>query len=225
MGYVRANSPFWINEEWKTAKGFVECPYYYWQGLFTEDECKFIIENEGQYGIHKAVTGTEQYEIETNNPVDELAHLTKEEREKAYREIRDSEVGWIPYVQETSFIYDRIWDSAIKTNNDWNFDIRGFGEAIQYTTYDTNEGTEKHYGWHRDNGVPNNHRKVSFTVQLTKPEEYEGGEFELEEAGYLNVNGLGDCIMFPSFLKHRVKPVTSGCRRSLVVWISGPPIR
>mgnify|MGYP003655217057 CR=1 FL=1 len=225
MGTIKLPSPFWMEEDWKTAIGFQECPYYFWKELFTKEDCEHIIRNEHKYNLKIAVTGTEQYEMEHGEPVEDLKHLSKAERQLHYRDIRNSEVGWIPYDKASAWIYDRMWESAVNTNKQWNFDIRGFGEAIQYTNYDATEGEEQYYTMHRDNGIPNNHRKLSFTVQLTSSDEYEGGDFELEEAGILPYKDIGDCIMFPSFLKHRILPVTSGCRKSLVVWISGPPLR
>jgi PKHD-type hydroxylase len=69
-------------------------------------------------------------------------------------------------------------------------------------------------------------RKISVVIQLSDPTEYEGGELQVmngEEPYRVCNKEKGSLIMFPSFLLHRVTPVTKGCRRSLVLWISGPP--
>jgi PKHD-type hydroxylase len=74
-----------------------------------------------------------------------------------------------------------------------------------------------------------NHRKLSMTIQLSEPNEYEGGEFEIDpEFGVLDqavIKQRGTVLVFPSFLRHRVAPVTSGIRRSLVCWAEGPKFR
>lgn len=73
-----------------------------------------------------------------------------------------------------------------------------------------------------------NYRKISLSVQLSDANEYSGGIFELERGGMLNTPEhlkKGNAVMFPSLLRHRVLPVTSGIRRSLVVWIAGPHIK
>ena len=59
--------------------------------------------------------------------------------------------------------------------------------------------------------------------------EYEGGELQLkldyqEEPRNINIEP-GDIIVFPSFTLHRILPITSNIRYSLVAWISGPPWR
>jgi len=63
-------------------------------------------------------------------------------------------------------------------------------------------------------------------VQLSNPADYEGGEFEfLLVTDELGPRSRGSLIAFPSYLAHRVRPVTSGTRLSLVSWIGGPPFR
>ncbi len=74
------------------------------------------------------------------------------------------------------------------------------------------------------------HRKLSFVCQLTDPEEYEGGEFEMQPL-YLGapdpkqLKTQGTAIIFPSLVMHKVNPITKGTRHSLVAWIEGPKWR
>ena len=69
-------------------------------------------------------------------------------------------------------------------------------------------------------------RKLSVVVQLTSPEEYEGGDFETFEGKVLSApKGHGTVLIFPSFVYHHVTPVTAGTRHSLVCWVNGPHIR
>lgn len=81
------------------------------------------------------------------------------------------------------------------------------------------------YDWHLDIGPgASRMRKLSLSAQLTDPGEYEGGDLEIRGAG-LAGRARGTVILFPSFLLHRVTPVTRGVRRSLVAWATGNPFR
>ena len=85
-------------------------------------------------------------------------------------------------------------------------------EIIQITTY--NEG--EYYNWHKD-GSGFGYRKLSLTMQLNDPSEYEGGEFEFKDFGVMKME-KGDACLFAPNLMHRVKPVTKGVRHSVVSW-------
>tara|TARA_B100001175_G_C19044032_1_gene418788 strand:+ start:22 stop:354 length:333 start_codon:yes stop_codon:yes gene_type:complete len=108
----------------------------------------------------------------------------------------------------------------------WRFDVSGFSEDLQYTRYNDDKSF---YNWHIDSGVTKSEhppRKLSLTLQLSEPSEYEGGDFQI------NSSRLSTCpkekglvIAFPSYCLHQVTPVTKGIRRSLVVWLCGPPLR
>ena len=104
----------------------------------------------------------------------------------------------------------------------------GINSEIQYTEYHASEGGK--YDWHHDvnwNGEVGADRKLSMTVQLSDPSEYEGGDFELLEVEQVPsfAKEKGTVLIFPSYLLHRVTPVTSGVRRSLVAWFTGPQWR
>ena len=66
-------------------------------------------------------------------------------------------------------------------------------------------------------------RKLSISVQLTNPEEYEGGELKLyfQDKGTVVDKTQGTLILFPSYVLHEVMPVTKGERNSLVTWVTG----
>jgi PKHD-type hydroxylase len=106
----------------------------------------------------------------------------------------------------------------------WNLDIAGFGEALQMTRYEG--GDEGHYDWHQDFGATIS-RKLSIVVQLTDPDTYEGGDLQIMTSHQpINVERKrGLVAVFPSFQLHRVTPVTSGDRHTLVAWMSGPRFR
>jgi PKHD-type hydroxylase len=64
-------------------------------------------------------------------------------------------------------------------------------------------------------------------VQLSDPADYDGGELEfmMHRSVVQAERAQGTVVLFPSFLQHRVRPVTRGVRRSLVFWVHGPPFR
>jgi PKHD-type hydroxylase len=71
-------------------------------------------------------------------------------------------------------------------------------------------------------------RKVSITVQLSDPSEYEGGDLDIWQGGkeYITApRGKGTVVIFPSYMMHRVSPVTVGTRRSFVLWLGGEHYR
>lgn len=150
---------------------------------------------------------------------------------ESIEEIRQSEIRWLnTYDQNHSFIVDTIWNFVTDANRDhFGFDLN-YMRDVQYTTYHGTQGGK--YDWHEDIFWINptrNHRKLSVTVQLSEPGDYEGGEFEIDpEHGILDqsvIKQRGTVIVFPSFLRHRVTPVTNGIRRSLVCWLEGPKFR
>jgi len=127
----------------------------------------------------------------------------------------------------------------------WNFDW-DWSESCQFTKY----GLGQYYGWHCDSwdkpynkpNDPNSHgkiRKLSVTISLSHPDEYEGGNLEFDMRNQKDwerdkkkaihecheIRPRGSIIVFPSFVWHRVAPVTKGTRYSLVIWNLGHPFR
>lgn len=82
------------------------------------------------------------------------------------------------------------------------------------------------YGAHADigNGLIST-RKLSVVIMLTPPEEYTGGELIFTPHFPRIPKDQGSLVIFPSYLRHQVMPVTSGLRHTLVSWIYGPPFR
>ena len=71
-------------------------------------------------------------------------------------------------------------------------------------------------------------RKISMTIPLVDGSEYEGGDFVIknsfgDEIVIKEARKKGSVIVFPSFLLHKVTPVTAGTRYSLVMWTLGWP--
>lgn len=141
--------------------------------------------------------------------------------------VREARLGWIHPDGDSRPLYDRLTALAERVNAEtFGFELVGFPEALQYTVY---ESPSAGYDWHIDliDSPTELQRKLSLTVQLTDPDEYEGGALEVRD-GYDVVpapRDRGCLVAFPSWALHRVAPVTRGTRRSIVAWIGGPPFR
>lgn len=140
---------------------------------------------------------------------------------------RNSSVGWIKLNEETNWFYDKLAGIARSLNGQfYRFDLSGFHEDMQYTVYD---GSKKaHYDWHIDNGPGDPvTRKFSLVLQLSDPKDYEGGDLELlvGNTPIIAEKQKGLVVAFPSFRLHRVSPVTKGIRKTIVVWVAGPPFK
>lgn len=183
-----------------------------WSGLLPDETCDEIIEYAKRIPDQQAVIGMTSGSagIDTN--------------------IRRSNVRWVLRDNEDfkdvySFVEDKFHQANI---NAFGADIR-YIPSLQFTEYDSK--VIGHYDWHEDVFWESNNlydRKLSMVIQLTNPNNYEGGELELQVHEPPNREDLkrrGTIIVFPSFVKHRVTPVTAGLRNSLVAWIEGPSWR
>jgi PKHD-type hydroxylase len=137
---------------------------------------------------------------------------------------RRSTIKWLPNDGEYSWIYEKLFNYAEEANNVmWKFNIGDNLEKIQYTIYDSSDAGM--YDWHIDCGdsSPSCFRKISITVQLTGPNDYSGGDLILKygKNDTFVPKDKGRVVIFPSFALHRVTPVESGIRKSLVLWLGG----
>jgi len=184
--------------------GLTEHEFVTWNDGFTEEELNKII----------AIGDTLEKE-----------HSKLDKGDLSPKDIRISDIAWMYPNDDTRWIFGKLsWILRQLNAQFYRFNITGFDEPFQYTTYRGSDEEGGHYTWHRDTGgdAP---RKLSIVMQLSDPSEYEGGDLEI-----LNANGnilrvdkkKGFISMFPSYHSHRVTPVTSGIRKSLVVWASGP---
>lgn len=144
------------------------------------------------------------------------------------KNIRSSSVKWIPKNEEWMWLYEKLMDMVMTANKElWDFNLISAPELIQYTEYYDVEGG--HYTWHQDIGTGvGSHRKISITVQLSEPDEYEGGDLEMWKGGNsysVAERGAGVVFIFPSYMMHRVTKVTKGTRRSFVLWVGGDHYR
>jgi len=137
------------------------------------------------------------------------------------KDIRDSNVFMFS-PDDDLWLYNIIGSIAISANKNFNFNIKTV-QTIQYTEY--NKG--QYYDWHVDTFLSSykalTDRKLSVSLQLSDADDYEGGDLEISQSDFsgMEVRQKGTAIVFPSFLEHRVTPVTKGKRISLVSWVEG----
>jgi PKHD-type hydroxylase len=136
---------------------------------------------------------------------------------------RSSNITWIQPGSESKWLYHRIGLLILRANQRYRFDLAGLAEPLQYADY----GEGGHFDWHTDLGVQGTSgRKLSLTIQISEPDSYDGGALEFISVKRLPIpRELGTAVLFPSYLTHRVAPVTRGRRRSLVAWAYGPSLR
>lgn len=189
--------------------------WQYWPKHFTEAQCEKIIE--------RALT----------LPSSDGKIGYGDNKEVANSEIRRSKIRWIPrfdpVFSDLTGSMQLLFQEANK--NAFGFNLSLFHE-IQFTEYHATD--VGHYDWHHDTHWVGNsleRRKLSMVIQLSNPDDYHGGDFEMLQTECQEVpvpaaiRQRGTVIILPSFLRHRVTPVTKGLRYSLVSWHEGPCFR
>lgn len=192
-----------------TTRSRVIYPWVYWEDFLSEEE------------LDKIVSYCDS--LETT-----IGTTFGSKIEEEVKEHRVSDVSFFQRNNDTAWIFDKL-NFIIQAANEkyYNFDLNGYSD-IQYTTYDSNKIGR--YDWHTDIGFGelfdknSDTRKLSLTLNLN--DDYEGGEFEINVGKESNPikceTKKGRAIIFPSFVVHRVTPVTKGVRKSLVIWVVGP---
>lgn len=169
---------------------------------FTREELAVMVEKLGQLELQDALVGS----TGQRDP-----------------EVREARVAWLDHDEASAWLYLKLMQHVQSANTFFGVQVWGIAECLQYSEY----GVGGRYRWHRDNGIdpcerPRPPRKVSFSLQLSHPEEYEGGELEILAAeNELQTKAFGALILFPSYVTHQVRPVLSGMRKSLVGWACG----
>ncbi len=137
---------------------------------------------------------------------------------------RRTRVRWLNIV-EHSWVYEILWAQVLQANQLFEFELVPFHDTVQVARYDAED--QGFFRWHADTIPSDMTRKISIVVPLSDPADYEGGVLEFNENGAIRrpPQQPGAPIMFPSWLLHRVTPVTRGRRYSLVAWIRGPAWR
>tara|TARA_B100000575_G_C23140812_1_gene663808 strand:+ start:5397 stop:6002 length:606 start_codon:yes stop_codon:yes gene_type:complete len=143
--------------------------------------------------------------------------------EKIDEKIRISDIKFIPFDNKTEWFYKKIFGKTKEMNEKYyNFKLHGLVDNLQYGRY-LEDGK---YEFHIDNGSGKaKYRKLSCSILLSDPSDFEGGNFQIYNSCKISNYNLkkGEIIFFPSWTLHRVKPVTDGERMSLVGWFGGTP--
>ena len=198
-------------------------PWAYWDGAFNSEELDKVCKYFTEQGVERGTT------VGKRDPI--TGEVIQEPNEK----VRISDVkfyNYDPTNENTLWIFQRI-NYVVDALNEqfFNYELNGY-DSFQYTEYQAHEGGK--YDFHMDTIMGKNKpanmletRKLSVTLVLN--DDFEGGEFYMnngqEKDAELIPTGKGRLILFPSFLVHRVAPVTKGVRKSLVVWVNGPKFR
>ncbi len=196
----------------------------------------WVLRNTAQ--IHKVVSLAGVFSLDEIKKIKQIA-LAIEEKDSfiavdgletnavSKEKVRKCKVKWIEPTEEAQWIYQRLVDVVHKVNGQF-FNLNLYAlQSLQYTMYD--EKDNGFYAIHRDskshaeNGFV---RKLSFSLQLTDPSEYAGGDL-VTDVGFNPVvapKELGAINFFLSDILHEARPITKGSRHALVGWVIGPPL-
>ena len=218
------------------------------QNFLPPSECNALMQYMERYGEFEG--------SKTGGIAEDYEHLEPQERERKEKESSDSktrqcEVAWIAPPEPTHYTatitnlcHQHMMGHSQST---LGFDVHRM-EPLQYTkyTYCEDDNIKDHYDWHIDSYLHSRptpfDRKVSMSVQLSHPDDYDGCGLEFHhpfslcdltgkevakdwDAIYTIMKQQGTAVIFPSIYAHRVTPITRGTRVSLVGWLQGPRFR
>jgi PKHD-type hydroxylase len=182
----------------------VNYTYWLWEGALSKEFCRAALAE-----VDWATS--EQASINQDNPVIDP-------------EKRRTDVIWQDPLQPLGCIARAYIDIANQAAG-WGYALTS-QENTQIGRYKSAD--EGHYDWHMDAAAPQNgvQRKLSISILLSDPSEFEGGELQfkgMEDQKVLTKQG--SIVVFPSFIEHKVTPITKGVRYSAVTWVSGPAFK
>lgn len=176
-----------------------------WPSALTAAECDAIVKRAELYDAQSATVGFD-------------------ETKRSDESYRSSTIRWLDTAREADIVQRLMHFVQASNRTNFGADIVAPYE-LQYTEYHGSSGGR--YDWHQDVWLESSRpfdRKLSVVVQLSDPADYQGGAFEFFCVSHPGPTFAprGSMLIFPSFLQHRVLPVTAGLRRSLVTWVEGP---
>ena len=183
----------------------------YWEGFLSPDEINLILSQPEWLNVQDGCIGGAGGDMAVNPKV------------------RASQVAWLSTKPELMPIWDKLANAVAEINRRFfHFDLTGFHEPMQLGVY--TESQQGHYDWHTDAATSDNNvpRKLSMAMLLSDSSEFEGGEFQVKtntDVAQTLETVKGRAWFFPSYTLHRVAPVTKGVRRSIVLWVGGPPFK
>lgn len=153
-----------------------------------------------------------------------MASLTEGNKEPVTN--RSSQQCWLPW---DSWIGGILHNLLISANNAYfHYDLDHFDADIQVTKYEPGQ----EYKWHVDQLNVDKPMRRKLSISLLLNDNFTGGELQLLETNSLYNEtattvqlSAGAAAVFPSWVVHRVTPVTSGTRYSLVAWMNGPQFK
>lgn len=184
----------------------------YWDDFLAPEDLNLILASPVWHELAKGRVGGNDY---LNGNVD--------------KNVRNTDICWWAPNQENYHIWQKFSNVVSEINTRYfKYDLTGFYEPAQLGLYTGNE--QSHYKWHvdgsaKDRNVP---RKLSMVLMLSDTSEFEGGELQIktETDDIISLEQKkGRAWFFPSYILHRVTPVTRGVRRSLVLWVGGPEFK
>ncbi len=195
-------------DEWGLSPGVERITYAWWGRLFTD---------EGIDELCRIASGVEEIK----------GRIGGDKRSELRETVRKSRIRWLaPDLKGMEPPYKAITDMINEVNDDYfHFDLTHL-LSFQFAEYHAKE--KGHYDFHIDGGLFSwlGERKLSMSMLLNDPSEYEGGKFQFRLGTKVitpsEIAVKGQSIIFPSFISHRVTEVTKGVRKSLVVWACGP---
>ena len=188
----------------------------FWDDFLTNDQINAILSRPEWNNLGSGVVGGQK------NGVSDALYVP---------EIRESKVAWMNLDQDNAGLWEILSKVVAEVNSEFfHFDLTGMYEPIQLSLYSSDAQTGGHYSWHTDMSMGDRHapRKLSMVLLLSDPTEFEGGEFEVKTSSDDPISveqKKGRAWFFPSWALHRVKPVTKGIRKSMVIWVAGPPFK
>ena len=181
----------------------------YWKSHFSADQCDQMIQEAQQ--VPAVAAG-----VSNMNSVDQ--------------NIRRSQIRWIQRAGYWESIFSEMEKLTKRSNDDW-FDVR-YNQLppLQFSEYDA--AYQGEYKSHQDVFITSGldiQRKISFVIQLCKPDSYQGGDLTFQQVDATpppaDIRAQGTVIFFPSLVYHQLTPVTQGIRYSMVGWWEGPAWR
>ena len=210
--------------------------YWYFQSAIPPRICDDIIRYGKEAKSREQMALTGDIGRTDGNPRDFKKQPLSKKEIKDLKKKRDSNIVWM----SDRWIYKEIQPYIHEANRraGWNFDWE-YSESCQFTKYKLGQ----YYGWHTDaweepytdkGPTKGKIRKLSVTVSLSDQKDYTGGELEFQLRNMddptpsqqcTEILPKGSLVVFPSWTWHRVKPVKTGTRYSLVIWNVGKPYR
>jgi Rps23 Pro-64 3,4-dihydroxylase Tpa1-like proline 4-hydroxylase len=136
-----------------------------------------------------------------------------------YTDLRISNQIFYPYYEKFPFLLEKMSKLLNKHIFVKGFDLDFEKSQFQFTEYHPGG----HFQWHKDvsgKKITDYDRYCSLVIQLN--DEYEHGDLQIKDSQMkpLTVDkGTGNLILFLSNIEHRVIPVKSGIRYTLVNWV------